>query len=279
VSGPPAVAKQRVVAVIVTYRRVDLLRACVDSVIGQTRPPDEILVIDNGGIAAEVLAGRPEVGGLVSIVEPGENLGPAGGYALGFERALTLGATKIWTVDDDCEPAPDCLSLLLAAESGRDVVVPLQLKPAGPRGYPPSWNGPLFDAEAVRRIGSPRADLFFWAEDTEFVTRLRAAGVQRIHVPEAIVVHRNPAARRRGDRRDWQLYYEIRNTLEYRLRVRRTAKGIARALVAIGGTALSILAFEPAKAESLSLWWRGISDFRKRRFGRRVDPARWADAR
>jgi rhamnopyranosyl-N-acetylglucosaminyl-diphospho-decaprenol beta-1,3/1,4-galactofuranosyltransferase len=268
----PARRGPRVIAVVVTYRRDELLLGCIDAIAGQTRPPERTLVIDNGGVAREVLGGdRPGV----TLIEPGENLGPAGGYALGFGEALAAEADAIWAVDDDVVPAPRCLERLVAARSaGAEVAVPLQRKPGGVRGFPPSWNGPLFDAGMVREVGVPRADLFFWAEDTEYVARLRANGHLRTHVREAEVLHLNPRARRRGQPRDWQLYYEVRNTLEYRLRIRRrTVKGVARALGSVLGKLASILLLERGKGRSLRLWWSGVRDYRRGRLGRVVDPA------
>ena len=262
--------RARVIAVVVTYRRHELLRRCVDAIAGQTRPPTETIVVDNGGIARDVLGGRPGV----RVMEPGENLGPAGGYALGFAEALAARADAIWAVDDDVVPAPECLQRLLAAHTaGAVVAVPLQRKPDGVRGFPPSWNGPLFDAKVVREVGLPRADLFFWAEDTEYVARLRAHGRRRTHVPDAVVLHLNPGARRRGEPRDWQLYYEVRNTLEYRLRIRRaTIKGVARAMVDVLGKLVSILVLERDKLRSLRLWWSGVRDFLRGTLGRVEEP-------
>ena len=136
--------------------------------------------------------------------------------------------------------------------------MPLQRKPGGVRGFPPSWNGPLFDAAVVREVGVPRADLFFWAEDTSPLARLREAGHRRTHVPGAEVMHLNPGARRRGQARNWQLYYEVRNTLEYRLRIRRrTVKGVARAVGGVLGKLASIVLLEPGKRRSLRWWWMG----------------------
>jgi GT2 family glycosyltransferase len=264
---PPEQQGPRVVAVVVTYRRRELLRGCVDAIAAQTRAPDLVLVVDNGGIAREVLGDRADV----RIVETGENLGPAGGYARGFADALADGADRIWAVDDDVEPAPECLARLLAA--GAEIAVPLQRKPGGVRGFPPSWNGPLFAADVVREVGLPRADLFFWAEDTEYVVRMRAAGHRRTHVAAAEVLHHNPGARDRRDPRDWQLYYEVRNTLELRLcGRRRTVRGVARAVGTVLGKLGAIVLFVPNKGASLRLWWRGVRDFAGGRMGRIVEP-------
>jgi GT2 family glycosyltransferase len=261
---------ERVIAVVVTYRRDDLLRACVEAILGQTRPPELVLVVDNDAMARASLGERERL----EILEPGENLGPAGGYALGFREALTRGATHVWAVDDDNEPARDCLERLVGARA--EVAVPFQRKPSGPVGYPPSWNGPLFAAGAIRAVGFPREDLWYWAEDTEYATRLRLAGRRRTPVPDAEILHRNPAARTPGAPRGWELYYEVRNTLEYRLRIRRpTPRALWRAASVVVGKPVAILLTEPRKLRSLSLWWRGVRDFLGHRMGRRVDPETW----
>ncbi|HEY7280039.1 MAG TPA: glycosyltransferase [Actinomycetota bacterium] len=261
----------RVVAVVVTYRRTDLLRSSVDAVLAQTRPPDLVLVVDNDHLATEVVGDRP-----VEVLETGGNLGPAGGYERGFAEALDRGADKVWTIDDDVVPEPDCLERLLAASDGADVLIPLQRKPEFVRGHPPSWNGALFDAGVVRTVGLPRGDLFFWAEDTEFYQRIRWAGVPIRPVPSAAVFHANPEDRARGSGRDWRLYYEIRNGLYVRLVLRpRTAKGTWRAWRAALGKLGAIVVLEPHKRRSLGLWWRGFRDYRRRRLGKVVAPEDW----
>ena len=271
----------RVAAVVVTYRRTDLLVRCIQAILGQTRAPDLVLVIDNGGLAREVLgevADRLEV----DVVETGENLGPAGGYETGFRMALERGADKVWTVDDDVIVDPGCLEALLAASTGADVCIALQRKPDREgggeveRGHPPSWNGVLFDADVIRAVGVPRGDLFFWAEDTEFATRIRRGGFPTQRVREATVLHLNPMARERGTPRDWQLYYEVRNGLYVRRKLRPfTWKGWWRAWRGALGKLGVIVLFEPQKRRSLGLWWRGYRDYRKGRLGRVIDPEDW----
>jgi len=263
------------VTVLLTFERTHLLRAAVESVLGQTRPPDHVIVIDNGTRAAEVLFDEVSDGRL-EVLTTGDNLGPAGGYAFGFEHALIAGADKIWVVDDDDIPDQDCLAHLLEKSEGNDVVFPLQFKPDRLQGYPPSWNGPLIDADAIRIGGLPRADLFFWAEDTEFFSRLRDHGVAIRKAPAAMMLHVNPDTHARGEARDWRLYYEVRNTLWLRLRHRKVTRHQAwMALRAVGGKLVNIVLREPHKVASMSLWTRGVGDFALGRLGRRVDPANW----
>jgi GT2 family glycosyltransferase len=270
----------KVAAVVVTYRRTDLLVRCIDAVLGQTRRPDLVLVVDNGGLAASVLGSRDGV----EVVVTGSNLGPAGGYEVGFREALERGATKVWTVDDDVVADPGCLEALLEASSGPDVCISQQRKPSGDgsgseviRGFPPSWNGVLFDSEVVREVGLPRADLFFWAEDSEFYQRIRWARFAIRHVDAASVLHVNPMARERGQARDWQIYYEVRNGLYVRRKLRPFSwKQWWRAWRAALGKLGAIVFLEPHKVRSLRLWWRGYRDYRRGRLGKVVDPADWS---
>jgi GT2 family glycosyltransferase len=188
-------------------------------------------------------------------------------------------------VDDDVVPDPDCLARLEAASSGADVCIPLQRKPGGEhgaadreRGHPPSWNGVLFDAAVVRTVGTPRGDLFFWAEDTEFHQRIRWAGFPIRPVRDAGVLHLNPGARERGGGRDWQLYYEVRNGLYVRLRLRPfSLKQWRRAWGAALGKLGAIVLLEPRKGRSLRLWWMGWRDYRRGRLGKVVDPETWRE--
>lgn len=262
-----------VVAVILTYRRQDLLRGTVAAVQGQSRPPDLVLVIDNDEQASTALAG---VSG-VEIEITGENLGPAGGYAVGFASALERGADKIWVVDDDTAPDPLCLAALLRASQGTDVVIPFQRKPGRDQGFPPSWNGPLLDGVTVRTVGPPRAELFFWAEDTEFFLRVRRAGIPVRRSREASVLHLNPENRDRGTGRDWRLYYEVRNGMWYRLRAQPlTAHRVMRAAQLALRPLVSIVVLEPAKGPSLRLWWMAIRDVATNTLGKRIDPDDWS---
>ena len=92
----------RVIAVTVTYRRPELLPRLLAAVRAQTRRPDQYLLIDNGG---EVV--QPDgTEGWLEIVRTGENIGPAGGYSIGFRGAVERGADRIWVLDDDAIPDP-----------------------------------------------------------------------------------------------------------------------------------------------------------------------------
>lgn len=103
----------RVCAVVVTFNRKDLLRECLRGLLRQTRPPDRILVVDNlstDGSPAMVRAEFPTA----AVYELGRNLGGAGGFHYGMKRAHEEGFDWLWIMDDDVEPYPEALDLLLA---------------------------------------------------------------------------------------------------------------------------------------------------------------------
>jgi GT2 family glycosyltransferase len=258
-----------VVAVTVTYRRPQLLDPLIEAVASQTRRPDAYLVVDNGGDVEVSSSLSP----WLDVLQPGANLGPAGGYALGFREALARGADRVWILDDDALPDPTCLEQQLG--SSAEIVLPRQRRDVGTQEWLP-WVGGLFDAETVRRAGPPNEDYFIWAEDYEFVLRLRRAGGRVERLQEAAITHINPMKHRRGEPRTWRLYYDVRNSLHYRLRVKRpTVRVRARAALGVAKTAAAIVVLEPHKRRSLRLLRRAVSDFRAGRLGKRLDPETW----
>ena len=207
-------------AVVVTYNRRDLLVRCIEALLGQSVPPDEVIVIDNASTdgTRDLVAER----GLlerVRWVPLRENAGSSGGFAAGVEAARPTGAAWIWLMDDDAEPEPDCLERLLAspaaAQPDSAALCPVVVRADGevdlghrghfrgrPRPLPQSeyvagaapelgyftFVGVLLRTRVARAADPPRAELFIWADDYEYSFRIREHGAIRL-VPEARVVH------------------------------------------------------------------------------------------
>ena len=94
-------------AVIVTHNRVELLKGSLGIVCSQTHPVDKVIVVDNGADDA-VRALVEETAGDRAVYVPSKtNLGGAGGFALGFLTALSLGMDAVWCADDDGRPADE----------------------------------------------------------------------------------------------------------------------------------------------------------------------------
>lgn len=98
--------------IVVTYRRNALLAKLFASLASQDEAPDWIVVVDNDGAARALVDGLQPVLPGTGIVyrHPEANLGGAGGFALGVETAMALGAEWLWFMDDDVELLPDAFA-------------------------------------------------------------------------------------------------------------------------------------------------------------------------
>ncbi len=103
---------QQVCAVVVTYNRKALLAECLQGLLKQTRPLDAILVVDNASTdgTEEMLATCfPQV----HVLRLPENQGGAGGFHAGMKHAYGSGFDWMWVMDDDVEPLPTALQVML----------------------------------------------------------------------------------------------------------------------------------------------------------------------
>jgi rhamnopyranosyl-N-acetylglucosaminyl-diphospho-decaprenol beta-1,3/1,4-galactofuranosyltransferase len=233
----------RVVAVMVTWNRRDLLLEALAAVCAQSRPPDTVIVIDNAstdGTPAAVRASFPDV----RLATLGINYGGAGGFAYGLALALADGADLIWLMDDDTVPASGALLALLAARDrypgeppaliasrvlwtdGREHPMNTpRTKPfvtAGERhaataaGCIPirsaSFVSILVEAAECRERGLPHADFFLWNDDFEFTTRL-LRGRAGLLCPASVVTHKTKTfGSTEADPGD-RFFYEVRNKI------------------------------------------------------------------
>ena len=232
----------RVVAVVVTWQRLDLLRQALAGVLGQDRPPDAVVVVDNAstdGTASVVAAEHPEVDLLVLR----RNTGGAGGFAAGLQRALERhDADHVWLLDDDTVPTPGALGALLDAWAGlrgdppalvasrvvwhdgreHPMNTPRRSPLVGPAGRAAaadigcepvrsaSFVSVLIDAEAVRAVGLPLADYFLWNDDFEYTTRL-LRGRAGLRCPASTVTHLTRTFGASDADPGPRFYYEVRN--------------------------------------------------------------------
>ena len=217
-------AAARVVAVVVTWNRRDLLVESLTAVESQSLPPAGVVVVDNASTdgTAQLLVDRYGGRDEFEVVTLTRNIGGAGGFAAGIERALTLEPDLVWLLDDDTVPTPSAAEMLVRAwadypgaprpavlasrvvwTDGRDhpMNTPRQ-KPgasaaerraAARVGALPirsaSFVSVMADVDAVRDRGLPVADYFLWNDDFEYTTRLIRSRVG-LAVPASVVVHK-----------------------------------------------------------------------------------------
>ena len=229
--------------VIANWNGARLLPACLDALRAQTRPADEIIVVDNASTddSLALLAARyPEVRALPYR----RNLGFAGGMNAGV--AASRGAVVV-ALNNDAIPRPDWLSLLVApleadARLGATMSTmvfahaPETIAAAGivvhrnglaledllgtPLGALPPTPRPIFGptggAAAYRRamlddIGHFDEDFFLYLEDVDLAWRARLRGWSALHMPGAIVSHIYSASSGQGS--PLKRYYLARNRL------------------------------------------------------------------
>lgn len=264
-------SEQKVVAVILTHNRLEGAIMRCEEVTRQTRPPDDIVLVDNGsarGIAEQITSRFPQV----SVVRLPENLGPAGGFAVGFSEAMRRGCDFVWAIDDDTVVSARCLEALLAdAETApRSVIFPSRLPHHEKHGV--AWRAMLVPADVVRSVGVPRADLFWHLEDTEyFIHRIRdVAGYRLIISPKAVVWHGTHRPRKGFP--GWKLYYQTRNSIFYRFRLKRSWWRRLLTLLRVAGRLVVIFAREERGPAKAWLMVRGVADGLRGRMGKTVDP-------
>lgn len=217
----------KIKAGILHYRNWPEVRGAIDALLAQSRPPDEILVLEHAsgdGSAERVREAYPQL----TVVEAGENRGPAAGEQRLLELLLASYSDAILILPDDLELAPDALEHLaarleqdpalggvgpLVAHSDRRHVIfyaggyvrphnwALQLL-AQPeelsawKGRPPhavdflETGGVLLRAEAARAAGKVAEHFYYFLDDVDYTLRIAAQGWRLECVPAAVAWQR-----------------------------------------------------------------------------------------
>jgi rhamnosyltransferase len=303
-----APAGPRLFCIIVTYRRSEAFRDALDFACTQLRPPDGVVVVDNEGsdLIGEAVAHAHEQGVPVQLIQPGDNLGPAGGTAVAMERILLEADDCDWItrIDDDNEVEdPDIFGQLFRfavqqrAEDprvaavgavgsrfdwrrGRLVRIDDWEIDAGPVDvdYVPTNLYPAFSVSAIRDVGVFDRELFYGSSEVEYGLRLRRAGYRLVADP---VLWRRLGRRwehTAGPRRtlrpfSWRRYYSLRNQIHILIQYGHpwTAfkVGVVRGFV----KPLVNVPFGPRVALTHFKWSsRAVIDGWRGRMGRTYDP-------
>jgi rhamnopyranosyl-N-acetylglucosaminyl-diphospho-decaprenol beta-1,3/1,4-galactofuranosyltransferase len=247
------VSAETVAVVVVTYNRGDLLERMLAGLGALDRQPEAVIVVDNASTdhTPDVLAAATNPG--LQAIRPEENLGGAGGFHRGVQAAHAQGFDRIWLMDDDVVPAPDCLTVLLAQDEACLMAVredtdgdlvekaairfdlgnPLAIRPKtamvetayGARGRMPervelenvAFEGFMVRREVVDAIGLPDPSFFIFYDDVDYALRARRAGFRIWAVRDAVLV-RQLDFDQQHDLSGWKGYYMYRNLFAVHLR-------------------------------------------------------------
>ena len=153
-----------------------------------------MIVVDNasGDHTQQVLA-RDDLP--LQVIRSEENVGGAGGFRIGMETAYAGGWDRIWLMDDDVVPAPDCLAVLMARRP-RALRLP-DVRARGPRGPLVEKSATTFDLRNPLAIKPKTASV-----ETTYGTRAAMPPLVEIEVVafEGLLVRREVVARRRAAR-------------------------------------------------------------------------------
>lgn len=109
---------KKVVAIIVTYNRKELLKECINALLIQDYNNCDILIIDNASTDGTKEYIKDELKSKkVHYLNTGSNLGGAGGFNYGIKEAYKMGYDFFWIMDDDCIVHNDSLIKLLDADT------------------------------------------------------------------------------------------------------------------------------------------------------------------
>jgi rhamnopyranosyl-N-acetylglucosaminyl-diphospho-decaprenol beta-1,3/1,4-galactofuranosyltransferase len=292
---------------IVTYNRKALLRECLLSLEAQTRPVDEIFVINNASTDGTQELLREEFPHWQTLHLP-TNTGASRGYYEGIKYAYEQGFDWVWVVDDEGRAAPDCLEKLLAHGRPNSIVVPLKQDSSGRLYGVHAWRrrnvditaevasqkqpvvrdeflfdftATLISRQVVHEVGFPNKDFFIWFDDFEYAFRIKnKIKADIIVVPDALFFHDFGANTRevrflgrrstRSDQPAWKLYYGARNPLYTLLRSRRKLDELLLFLLVQFRLLLMDVVYEHDRWERVRMRLMGFWDGVVGRLGKRV---------
>ena len=209
-------------AIVVNWNGADCVGACLDSLLRQTWPALEIIVVDNGSRDGSPALLRSRYGSRITLIESPINLGFAGGNNLGIRAAKGAYVTLLnndavaepgWVealvrpVEADLRVGMCASRILVLGGNGLVDSAGLLMSADGigrgrgrlePDGEPyacagealiPSGCAALYRRAMLDEIGLFDEDFFAYCEDSDLGLRGRLAGWTCRYVPDAVVHH------------------------------------------------------------------------------------------
>lgn len=234
--------KNKIIATIVTYNRLEFLKIIIEAIKNQTFPPEAILVVNNNSTdgTTQWLSEQKDL-----IVINQENVGSSGGQHTAFKYAYESGYNWIWTMDDDVLPEKNCLEILLQYANENIIQAPLRytkenqpflvdtknfnlknpfkslwkeivseqdLNTVLIKATGITFEGPLIHRSVLEKIGFPNKDFFIYADDSEYFIRAQKAGFE-IYLNTKAKLQRLLPYKIELSSKDWKFYYYIRNII------------------------------------------------------------------
>lgn len=209
---------KKVIAVIVTYNRKELLKECINALLQQDYNNCDILVVDNAStdgtkdfILEELQNNK------VHYENTGSNLGGAGGFNFGMKKACELGCDFIWVMDDDCIVHKNSLIELINADKelngnygflsskvlwkdGSICKMNIQkrkfskwlkdFETNNQKIAMASFVSLFLKTSIVKEIGLPIKEFFIWTDDWEYTRRI-SRKYNCYYISKSVVTHKS----------------------------------------------------------------------------------------
>ena len=224
---------EKIIAVLLTRNRKDLLQEGLKGLFNQTVPINKILIVDSVSTDGtfETLNDKGILNrSNIKYIKLNDNKGPSGGFAEGIKHAMKENPTWVWILDDDIFAQETCLENLLKFKQishciapYRDKTVPFFNPAIGLSSHNTNlsfntgkdfvftntccFEGMLINANLIKKIGLPDERFFQVYGDTiyGFVASIYT---NIVHVKKAIIVRLLPTKKPLTSKR---VYLLIRN--------------------------------------------------------------------
>lgn len=205
----------KIVAVVVTYNRKQLLMECINSLLAQSYKDLDILIVDNDSNDGTKDYAMNISNGRVKYINTEKNLGGAGGFQFGINEGVKRGYDYLWLMDDDSIPEPSALENLIkqSAELGNwgflssktlwkdHTICKMNVPKTGIYSKLQSFSGFnkrimmatfvsfFVRADVVKEVGLPIKEFFIWADDLEYSRRI-SRKYPCYFIPSSVVIHK-----------------------------------------------------------------------------------------
>lgn len=190
---------KRVLVIVVTYNRKELLFECIEALLNQSYKNIQILIIDNCSTdgtreAIDVYINN----GSVIYKNTGKNIGGAGGFNYGLKEASKYDCDYFWLMDDDCIVHNDTLTELIDFASQKkdkfgflssvvlwsdDSICKMNIQKTSILKHVKDFNSEtklkfatfvsfFVKKSVVERVGLPIKEFFIWGDDLEYSQRI-----------------------------------------------------------------------------------------------------------
>lgn len=191
----------KVVAVVVTYNRLELLKENINALLIQKYNNFDIMIIDNASTDGTEKYVRGIDNNKIKYINTGSNLGGAGGFSFGVRQAIEKGYDYAWLMDDDTIPSSEALDSFmnkvnkfrgefsylasvvrwkdgllcemnkqyLSQEWGNEInMMKNNLIPVNSSSFVSFF----VDLNIAKKVGLPQKDFFIYGDDWEYSLRL-----------------------------------------------------------------------------------------------------------